>query len=112
MLRILWNINMHGFILGQRYCFFLRCANLATKKEVLKTSSFSCCQTRTRTQTDRTRICSATITPFGNVRLSSKASAKVLLFFETTKFFYKKSAKKLLSSINCHEIRSSPFIFM
>lgn len=56
MLRILWNINMHGFILGQRYCFFLRCANLATKKEVLKTSSFSCCQTRTRTQTHGTYL--------------------------------------------------------
>ena len=24
-----------------------------------------CCQTRIRTQTDRTRICSATVTPFG-----------------------------------------------
>ncbi len=29
--------------------------------------SFLCCPTRTRTQTDRTRICSATITPLDNL---------------------------------------------
>ena len=40
MLRILWNINTHGFILGQRYCFFLRCANLATKKRGSKNLFF------------------------------------------------------------------------
>ena len=63
-----------------------------------------CCSTRTRTQTDRTRICSATITPLsiafgpqtlrwftsrGTLRIVhfSKAGAKVLLFSELTKFF-------------------------
>ena len=32
-----------------------------------KGSLLFCCQTRIRTQTDRTRICSATVTPFGKV---------------------------------------------
>ena len=32
-----------------------------------RSSIYFCCQTRIRTQTDRTRICSATVTPFGNI---------------------------------------------
>ena len=47
--------------------------------------------TRTRTRNDRTRICSVTITPYPNISkrdiLFSIASAKVLVFFEPTKFF-------------------------
>ena len=47
--------------------------------------------TRTRTKNDRTRICSVTITPYPNISkrdvLFSIASAKVLVFFEPTKFF-------------------------
>gem|GEM_PF-2383308 len=76
-----------------------------------------CCLTRTRTQTDRTRICSATITPLSNCPppsgvFLSKAGAKVLLFFELTKFFGKKmqkkphfAPKKLFLSTRCYKKR-------
>ena len=37
-------------------------------KDLPKGSLLFCCQTRIRTQTDRTRICSATVTPFGNTQ--------------------------------------------
>ncbi len=52
---------------------------------------FLSCLTRIRTQTDRTRICSATITQLGNYSLL-KVSAKLLLFFDTCKLFRKKIA--------------------
>ena len=46
--------------------------NLSTKQKTSqKGSLLFCCQTRIRTQTDRTRICSATVTPFGKIRLSA-----------------------------------------
>ena len=66
------------------------------KKNPRKEILLFCCQTRTRTQTDRTRICSATITPFGKKFCSfTKSDAKVMLFHETTK---KKNKKKLSNS--------------
>ncbi len=65
---------------------------IRTKKEALL-SLFLCCLTRIRTQTDRTRICSATITQLGNMySFLSKASAKLRHFFGTCKLFSQKSA--------------------
>lgn len=54
-----------------------------------------CCLTRTRTQTDRTRICSATITPLGNSL--SKIAAKVLQLSELCKLFPKKIYRHAIS---------------
>ena len=45
--------------------------NLSKNKDLPEGRSLFCCQTRIRTQTDRTRICSATVTPFGKIRLSA-----------------------------------------
>ena len=55
--------------------------------------------TRTRTRNDRTRICSVTITPYPNVFLLLQchfliASAKVILFSGSCKFFGKFLSKK------------------
>ncbi len=67
------------------------CSVTITPYPKLKIELFDCWDTRTRTRNDRTRICSVTITPYPNISKRdvhfSIASAKVLVFFEPTKFF-------------------------
>ena len=54
------------------YFFYLLCcktySNVTKKTNLLWKGDSFCCQTRIRTQTDRTRICSATVTPFGKTK--------------------------------------------
>ncbi len=46
---------------------WVRIQQFIKKRKISQKGNLSfCCQTRIRTQTDRTRICSATVTPFGN----------------------------------------------
>ena len=97
---------------GLFFCGFLspphfsRPSSPQTKtKDSQKGSLSFCCQTRTRTQTDRTRICSATITPLSSASgasaqsFFSKAGAKVLLFSDIRKFFCIFFQKKTISCI-------------
>ena len=75
---------------------------MRTKKRPIR--SLLCCSTRTRTQTDRTRICSATITPLSSLQgvRFSKADAKVLLFSDMCKYFCKKMQNYCFFSFSLH----------
>ena len=52
------------------------------KKQETSMRGLFCCLTRTRTQTDRTRICSATITPLGTLEVNlPESGCKDIAFF-------------------------------
>ena len=87
------------FLRGPLLDGFSSMSSAKKKKNLLLEILLFCCQTRTRTQTDRTRICSATITPFGNIPHinRSEIGCKGTTFFSNYQIIYKKITKLLNS---------------